>query len=45
MLVDLVTVYKATSMYSKLHCDKAISREATTATTPILPRTCDQPEE
>ena len=44
MLVDLVMVYRATSMYSKLHWDKAMSRDATTATIPILPRTSDQPK-
>ena len=43
MLVDLVMVYKATSIYSKLHWDSPMSREATTATTPIRPKMCDQP--
>ena len=44
MLVDLVMVYRATSIYSKLHWDRAMSRDATTATIPILPRTWDQPK-
>ena len=43
MLVDLVMVYRATSMNSKLHWESAMSSEATTATRPMRPNTELQP--
>ena len=45
MLVLLVMVYRATSMYSKLHCERAMSRLATMATIPTLPIIKFQPRE